>query len=352
MKKLLFIVLPIVVAYIIGALTIKYKLPPYSLMKKLLNYELVVDNSILSSHFVKPLAKGVSLRYPPIRDIQQLNTRISELLVNIDDFGLVYQDIDVLASKIENSILIITYEYNGIIDTSFAYFKKAVGNSNVGVNIIPGSGINQSSEIFYNSKIEDNYQCNIDDIAIKFGDCFIYIKPNEDILAIHNGKNKIDETSFVNYLINNGGSYSAHYIVQSLALSKYINSNYNELYVCGLSQGGLAALINSLQSEPDKAIIASGFSVITREPYRSGFNQIIIPNFRKTYHPDSIKIRIGRITTKFLFTYGLDEKGIYGKDANENLTKEFLKGFANVSFSIHPKGHIYYEPYIVDFFKN
>jgi len=177
-------------------------------------------------------------------------------------------------------------------------------------------------------------------------------QPNEDFLAIHNGTKKIGEVSFVNHLLNNGGSYSGYYMIQGFALSKFIKQEYENLYVCGLSQGGLAALINSLQSNPKKAVIASGFSVLMNNPYLSGHNQLIIPNYRKAYNPDGLKLQIKNTDTQFLFTWGEKEGGLYGKEAKDRLTEDFFKGMENVHTNIHPEGHVYYEPAITEFFEN
>ena len=79
---------------------------------------------------------------------------------------------------------------------------------------------------------DKNYQCNIDDIVVNFGDVFILVKPNEDFLAIHNGESKIKESEFVNHLLNSGGSYTAYYMLQGLALSKYLEARYKAFFVC------------------------------------------------------------------------------------------------------------------------
>lgn len=273
-------------------------------------------------------------------------------MVSIDSFETAFERIEILSSSLEDHILELKFEYMGTTITAYAYYKPTLNKdrSNIGINIIPGSGTNQSSAIFYNKK--NNYQSNIDDIAQNYGDVFIFVKPNEDFLAIHNGVNKIRGKSFVNHLLNNGSSYSAYYIIQGMALSKFIKNKYKELYVCGLSQGGTAGLINSLQSNPQKAVIASGFSVLMSKPYQSNLNQLIIPNYSAVYNPDGVKSKIEKNSTQFLFTWGTKEGGMYGKDAKERLTFKFFKGMTNVQSYIHQKGHVYYEPAIIEFFEN
>ena len=355
-KKRTFIyLLSLCTAYLIGAFTIKYQLPPYQLVKKL-RVSITPRDEVTKSldrEFIHEVSKFDELRYPPIQDKKQLHQRINNMLIGIDNFDSAYYMIDIISHTIENNKLILTYKYKSSIDTAFAYFKPSkIKNSKVGINLIPGSGINQSSAMFYQNDIISNYQSNIDDIAINYGDCFILVKPNEDFLAIHNGRKKIGEVSYVNHLLNNGGSYSAYYMIQGLALSKYLKKRYDEFYIFGLSQGGLAALINSIQSEPGLAVIASGFSVQMEYPYRSGHNQLIIPGYRLAYNPENIKSMISNLKTQFLFTWGLKEPGIYGIDAQEKLTPNFLKESANIKISIHPEAHIYHEPSITSFLES
>jgi hypothetical protein len=335
------------VAYLLGAITIMYKLPPYGLLKK--SKSALSSNSTNVDYFKIPVSNTDKLRYSPVKNYDELNKRINTFKVKVDSFEIAYDRIKIVNFLIEGSILTLTYEYNGQPDTAFAYYKPSSNKTKneVGINVIPGSGYNQSSAIFYNEK--DNYQSNIDDVMEHYGDVFVYVKPNEDFLAIHNGNAKIDELSYVNYLINNGSSYSSYYMIQSMALSKFIKNNYKKLYVCGLSQGGFAALVNSLQSQPDKSIIASGYSVLLDHPYVSGFNQLIIPNINTLYTSVEIKKQIKESETKFLFTWGIKENELFGKESKEKLTSLFLEELPNVATSIHPEGHVYYEPVIKNF---
>jgi hypothetical protein len=338
-------------SYIIGAVSVKYELPPIKFVKTTLISLLNIQKkeiSDLDEKFTFRTTKFQNQRYPAIKNHSQLHQRISMMYREIDDFESAFEGIELISYTTEKNILILTYQYNSLTDTVFAYFKKSKSMENIGVSIIPGSGINQSSDIFYENDLEYNYQSNIDDIAIEYGDCYILVKPNEDFLAVHNGKAKIGENYFVNYLLNKGGSYSAYYLIQSLALSKYLKHRYNEFFVVGLSQGGLAALINSLQSEPSKAIIASGFSVRSDGLYGGAHNQIIIPGLSKIYNLDNIESIISKSTTEFLFTWGFNEKGIYGKKARDS-TLMYLKNFNNVTTAVHHEGHTYHEHSIKSF---
>jgi hypothetical protein len=307
------------------------------------------DSGFVKSHFTASISKLDKLRYPPVKDYEMLCNRINSFKVDLDGFDVAYRKIKLLPSFTEGHIFILPFEYKNRVDTVFAYFKPALNKDakKTGINMIPGSGINQSSAMFYS--LRNNTQKNIDDFAQKYGDVYILVKPNEDFLAIHNGIKKIDEVAFVDHLLNHGSSYSAYYLIQSLALSKYIRSRYEQLYVFGHSQGGSAAVINSLQCYPDKAVIASGYSALMDLPYMSGFNQIIIPGYSKNFTSKYVKKQIKEMRTQFLFTWGQQETGIYGVEGRQKLTAKYFADLPNVKCHVHSKGHVYHDLVIADF---
>jgi len=346
MKKTLIVIAIVLASYAFGGITTYLKLPPYRVASKFIKIILSkVENpdlEVFNSHFVDPIINNSDLINPPINNTNELNRLINKMKIDIDGFEIAFNSIILKGTFQRKNIISIIYQYKNKIDTTYAYFKPSkVENSNTAINIIPGSGINQSSSIVNFNNIFENYQSNADDIFSEYGDSYVFIKPNEDILAIHNGSKKINEVSFVNHLLNDGGSYSAYYILQTLVWSKFLKDNYNRLIVTGLSQGGLAALINSIQSKPQASIIASGFSKMMEMPLRNNHRQIIIPRLNSKFNPISIKNRIKESETKYLFTYGLKEGGDYGLDAKKNITKKFFSDVKNVVVKSHNGGHIY-----------
>ena len=311
---------------------------------KILSKIQVKNLTHFESNFTIPVIDSLAaLKYPAVKNKTELDQRIDKLLVGMDSLEFAYQNIKIELSKIDRNFIGICYSYRGSTDTVFAYFKKSLNKSNdsSGFIIIPGSGINQSSEIYYDNNIKSNYQNNIDDMCLPYGDVFILVKPNEDFLAIHNGEKKIGEASFVNYLINKGSSYSGYYFIQSLVLSKYVNEMYNNTTIAGLSQGGYVALLNSLQSHPDKSIIASGYSILFDGPHQSGPNQFILPSHNTVFNAGYINDKISKSKTNYLFTYGKHESGVYGQEAKEKMTDNYFKHLQNVTVSYHEGKHIY-----------
>lgn len=184
-------------------------------------------------------------------------------------------------------------------------------------------------------------------------DKFVLIKPNEDCLAIHNGIAKLDRLFYIDWLLNQGASYSALYIAHSLAITKYLQEKYDKVLVAGLSQGGFAALLNALQSRPTAAIIASGFSIIDEKVQLANYEAIIIPGLDKKFSTDEIRSSIQRLpTTNFLFTYGKREEGTYKIEAEERLTCNYLSSLKNVECEIHNGGHVFPQDSIRRFLSN
>jgi len=348
-KKVIIFILLIGFVYVLGIFTSVYKMKPYTLVKDITTHlaNRNKNSSELDLNFIDPLINTTELKYKAIENSQQIFERIDKYQVRIDSFDFIYDKIVILSTHLEGNIFTLAYQCNNKLDTLYAYYKPTISrNSKVGINIIPGSGINQSSAIYFNNDQNKYYQSNIDDLTIKYGDTYVLVKPNEDFLAIHNGKLKIGSDLYINYLLNKGTSYSGYYLQQSLALSKYIKQTYKKLFVCGLSQGGLAALVNSLQSQPDKAVIASGFSILMEYPYRSAHDQIILPNLILLHDANLIKLKIRGQKTEYLFLWGEKETGLYGREAKEGLTRKFFEELGNVQTVVHPDGHVYYEPAI------
>lgn len=139
-----------------------------------------------------------------------------------------------------------------------------------------------------------------------------------------------------------GGSYSTRYIVDIIALTKYLKTAYEKVVVIGLSQGGSAALFVALQAEPDVAVVASGFSILNNGPaYVAGVNQIIIPGFLAIYTPEYIAEIIKSQSTRYLFTYGKSETGVYRYETEARVTEEFFGDLEQLEFSYHPGGHVF-----------
>jgi predicted esterase len=287
--------------------------------------------------------------YPKSTTLEAVNKRLLEMLLPTDYFFAAYSKLEILEHsryKLEESssqVLSVSYRIRDRFLLGHAYFKSGgpePGEAKCAALIIPGSGLNQSTGIY--KRDHNNYHYDIAGVVGKYCDVFVYVKPNEDFLAIHNGPKKLGRESIVNYLINNGGSYSSLYLVHALAIVKHLRAVYDKVVVVGLSQGGKAAMLNALQSHPDGAVVASGFSIFEETFARGGQGQILIPRLNEYYGIEKALEIMKQSRTKYLFTYGLKDSGVlYQIEARERCTCIFFKSLGNVTCLSHehPDGH-------------
>jgi hypothetical protein len=306
-----------------------------------------VQALLLTPVFTDRLA-SLPLEYGETETLEDLAAQLAGLHFPVGSFEDAYENILTLRWKracldtirCEYDVLSVDYAVDGMSYTSYAYCVDAIENpGRYAAVIIPGSGKNQSTPIYLDD--QDNYQRGISAAVTPYWDMYVYVKPNEDFLAINNGYAKLDYEYIVAHLANRGGSYSCRYIVDTLALVKHLRGTYDKVAVIGLSQGGQAALYNALQSEPDGAIISSGFSVLHETMQGASLDQIIIPGMREYLSNDHIRGALIDSDTEFLFTWGRDERAIYGVEAWYRCTRSFFSGIYNVTCVSHSEGHVY-----------
>jgi hypothetical protein len=290
------------------------------------------------------------LFYPPIQTLDDIRQRNSSIFVSNEAFASAYEclvahaPVEMITGDPSRRIYRLDFGYQGRSHSAFFYASgtAACSAGRSAALIIPGSGINQSSAIVGLDR--SNYHFGVLDSLRDVNDIYIYIKPNEDYLAFHDGKGKkANLDSIVNWHLNRGGSFSSSYIIQSLAVMRWLNSCYSHrTAIVGLSQGGAAALFNAFQSKPKVAIIAAGASVIFDDLELSGHNQLIgVPGYAEQLQRiDGLKRNIqSSASTNFLFTYGLSDTDYYKIEAVNGTTAAALYGVANFQTAIHPFGH-------------
>lgn len=307
-----------------------------------------VQTALLNPAFTDHLPNA-PLMYPKVESLDDLEGHLSDLFMPLDLFEDAFENIApttyshhcVDTLECLYNAFSISYVIGGRQYTGHAYYKKwadAQNRTNAAV-IIPGSGVNQSTAVYLNDS--NNYHYNIADLVRDQWDMHVCVRPNEDFLAIHNGSAKLNCDYIVPQLANLGGSYSARFLVDTMAIVKYLKSVYSKVAVIGLSQGGQAALYNFLQSQPDAAIIASGFSVIHETMQRAGIGQIMIPGMKEYLSNESILDGIQNSNTEYLFTWGWEERGIYGVEAWYRCTRAFFGSLSNVTCVSHDTGHVF-----------
>ena len=266
-----------------------------------------------------------------------------EIFVPINAFQNAFENINIAESRMffinggTVQLLEVKFYLEGKQYTATAYKSKDCKTNIRATLIIPGSGINQSTKIINMDK--DSYHYGVTEI---FGDAcqFVYIKPNEDALAWPFGGKKLDGTLIFNWHINSGGSYSLSYLVQTIAIAKFLKTTFTKLTVAGISQGGAATLLNALQTKPDYALVISGYNSSLAEHEWSGFDQLVIPGMNVHLTPAAIMQRIRNSHTQYLFTWGIKEIGAYKAEAiNSRFCQLKNDGVYNISCISHQGGH-------------
>lgn len=258
------------------------------------------------------------------------------------DFFSCYRNIRLIKSSLINDTLFrLSIGIKKKEAESFSYFKKGRTNSNVAFLMIPGSMDNQSFDIYRGNRNYHNEYDNVFLLNSELGDSYLYIKPNEDILAIHDGKRKLSNLGLVPTLLNKGRSYTANYFIQIVGIIKWLQKKYSKVIVVGLSQGGFAGLITSLSSKPDGVVVASGYSVLFHELFYVGINQPISSDLMSFFSKSYIKERIVKNNTKYLFSWEDGQNAVYNYENRFLETFNFLKDSNKVEYYNLNKGHTF-----------
>ena len=238
----------------------------------------------------------------------------------------------------------VRFEYQDRKHEAFAYGRlpAVCDGNNPASLIVPGSGLNQSLGIATGDKA--NYHHGIlGALNAGGGEIFTLIKPNEDFLAWHDGNDrKIGNDFIVSWHLNREGSCSVSYLVQSLAFTKWMQDCFDRTLVAGLSQGGAAAMLNALQSEPNLAVVASGSSVINDLAEWSGHSQLIgVPGYGALSSPEYLADQLKQSPSQWFFSWGKQEIGTYKIETEEQRTAKVISHLPNVTTHIFDGGHVF-----------
>lgn len=274
-----------------------------------------------------------------------------------DDFEQAYDNI----VQLEVKTILLNDGKTSVVKLDFIYYRDTLDtyaygripnfdNAKIGALIIPGSGHNQSEGIALNDSLNYHYGI-MDALAFKQANVFTMIKPNEDILAWHNGQGKKLNGNYIwNWQVNHEGSYSVSYLVQSLAWIKWLKTRYKRTIVVGLSQGGAATMLNALQSKPDIAILSSGHSCVGELALGNGHDQLLaVPGYGKLFLLDTLVAKLKVIPTQWLFTWGKKEEGLYRLEAEKGYTANPVDHLDNVVCVFHEGGHEFPKKEIIQF---
>lgn len=359
-------------AFSFGVAVGVYKFPPYEFLFETKNYlqslvglsstdNLVDDLDELSFAFSQNLVIDGPLFYPHATNPEDVRALNLKHFVEVTGFEEAFSTLDVMFSEQYTPatsnlpVVRLHYSYRGETREAFLYGVMPMNceGTNLGSLIIPGTGDNQSSGIW--SEEKSNYHFGIREALPRSSENhqYVLIKPNHDFLAWHDGKGrKLAGDYYFAWHLNRGGSYSASYLLDALAATKWMKSCYSKTAVVGLSQGGNAALMVSLQAQPDYALVSSAISFAFRNVLPSGPHQIIgVPGFSDINREEIVGPKLLATKTRYLFTWGKQEPGAYGKEAREGDTFRYLDQLPNVRALGHEGGHVFPVVEIQQFFR-
>ncbi|MCC7029480.1 MAG: hypothetical protein IT257_04175, partial [Chitinophagaceae bacterium] len=242
-----------------------------------------------------------------------------------------------------NPIMKLPFMLNNKSDTAYTAFTPSAlnGDCKTAIFLIHGNGVNTTTYLLQGAGYACTY-CNVKNTCLQFGDVYTYCKPNEDWRAIYWNKKKLNDYAY-NYCEAIGHNYGTNYLIETIALVKALKSKYERVIVMGLSEGGYTTLLNLLNTEPDGAVVAAGYS-INFDIYLP--SQFLLSNrfgnIPQNYTRDSVKARIATLQTNTLFTYGEgDNVELMDPEHDFHYTQNFLNNNSKCSFYYNFNTHTF-----------
>ncbi len=235
--------------------------------------------------------------------------------------------------QLKHDLVKIFYHLGSYQSFAISYISTPQKNRDTVTLYVPSSVPNSGYTTFYG---QNEREKPVEE-AQMIGDLFILEKPGDGVQALHNNYYNFNLTKVLPYIINMGNSYSKKYLIDALALSKYLKSKYKVFNIWGCSQGGSATLLISTLVKPTTAVVASGYSVKTLDFLWLHSNQLISTGVNKFFDPVSLPSKLNG--TKLLFTFGKKEPDWYGLETRNHYTQDLFKSSKNIFVKYHSAGH-------------
>lgn len=244
----------------------------------------------------------------------------------------------------------VGYELNGKSAYSYAALDSTTAipyNTDVAYVIITGTGTNSVAKVIKGIDYH-SINCKIRNFIKPKGDLYVLTEPNNEQRAIVFNKKKVTSTQgytppfLINYLNASNKTIGVTRLIESVAMVKYLKTKYKKVYVLGLSTGGKVALWVSLLSNPDAALIASGYSILVDNDYNSQLiNNMMYGTYLQVFNKDSTKNRVKQLSTQILFTQAQNDSPLTQLDIDSQLTQNFYQNVENTSFFYNYTSHAF-----------
>ncbi|HOZ52353.1 MAG TPA: T9SS type A sorting domain-containing protein [Chitinophagaceae bacterium] len=321
------------------------------------------DSVFFNQHFAESMYVDLNLFpgnwfvHPEVTSVLDLNSKLLQIFkFNSGDFTNAYENMQVESNFEYDTALNQTFnsyyslygnayrQYDPLIKLDFTLQGKTNTSystftpTNIGIEneiaffVIPGSNNNQTSEIIIGNGYH-NTNCFLKNQLLNYGDVFVHCKPLEDYRALYWNSKKFNSGDYVtpvlNYVYNYQDSldrpYGINYLIECLAMIKYLNAHYKKVVLIGCSLGGYSSLIASLNCPTDGCIISSGYTNFIETD--STFLYELSQNFKLLpyqYTNSIIKNKISESKSNYLFTWGNYDSYWYQiENATHNTESDF-----------------------------
>jgi hypothetical protein len=295
------------------------------------------------------------------KNITIANSMVKDNMVNptmnyyFTNFGIAYNQID--------PIYYLNFSLNSKSTKSyFTYSPKSPNtNDSVAFLLIPGSNNNQTTDVI-NGVGYHNINCSVKNYLKTIGDTYIYTKPGEDFRALIRKNKKLNTGDYYtpgapsflyNYLNSNNKPYGINYLIECIALIKYLNTKYKKVILLGCSQGGYATLLTSMNSTIDASIISSGYSInFDNSPDDIYSLQQIFGNLTTNFSDTNVKNGLKKNNAEFLFSWPDLDSYWYQLEHDSQPTQIYLTGLTNCNYYYNYSYHSFPQCANLDTFIN
>jgi hypothetical protein len=287
------------------------------------------EQGLLDLFFTAPMdTKAPSMLYEEIDSLQKLNSTFQRIFpFPTVTFYDCYNSLKVSSvAFMADSLAYVDVDLDGNTARAMCYFKPTTATqTRTAVFLVPGSGNNQSGEIYRNTLGNyHNYNANTETYR-DLADIYIYIKPNEDILALHHNGKKLNWPALTPHLLTTDRSYASNYLTQCLGFIRSLKQQYDRVILAGLSQGSMACAVLAFISEPVGAVLASGYTILFDEDYYADLNQVLMPDLFVRFSKENVHEIMTRKSTYYLLSYAKDDAYHYSLEQKDSITYKYFK---------------------------
>jgi hypothetical protein len=146
--------------------------------------------------------------------------------------------------------------------------------------------------------------------------------------------------------------YGINYLIEIIAMVKYLQAHYDKVFIFGLSEGGYATMLTTMYTEPDAAIISGGYSIGLDTNYvENSFLRYRFDYLLDTFNQVKVKNHIAASKTNFLFTWGEnDPVPTMDPEHDFHHTENYFGPMANCSYFYDFYDHTFPPCQVIDTF--